>query len=71
MKNLNNNLHQITSANNINSKKLHKNNYENIVYKNYNKSQIDTDVIIVLKFGTVGILKFKTRSKTMTLLIKE
>ena len=39
-----NNLYQITNANNINSKRLYENKYENIVYENYNNSQIDTDV---------------------------
>ena len=39
-----NNLYQITNANNINSKRLYENKYENIVYENYNNSQIDTDL---------------------------
>ena len=39
-----NNLYQIANANNINSKRLYENKYENIVYENYNNSQIDTDV---------------------------
>ena len=39
-----NNLYQITSVNNINSKSLNKNKYENTVYKNYNNSQINIDV---------------------------
>ena len=37
-------MYQITNANNINSKRLYENKYENIVYENYNNSQIDTDV---------------------------
>ena len=39
-----NNLYQITSENNINSKKLYKNKYENLMYKNCNNSQINVDV---------------------------
>ena len=39
-----NNLYQIANENNINSKRLYENKYENIVYENYNNSQIDTDV---------------------------
>ena len=50
-----NNLYQIISASNIiiSSKRWYKNNYENIVYKNYNNSShIDVNIIWVLKFGT-------------------
>ena len=59
---------------NINSKRLYKNKYENIVYKNYNNNKINIDVNIiycywVLKFDIVQVAKFKTRSKSMTLLI--
>ena len=38
------NLDQISSANNINFVRIYKNKYENIAYKNYNNSQISTDV---------------------------
>ena len=38
------NLDQISSANNINFVRIYKNKYENIAYKNYNNSQIRTDV---------------------------
>ena len=40
-------LYQIIGAIKINSKRLFKNNYENIVYKNHNNSQINTDVNII------------------------
>ena len=57
-----NNLHQITSANSINSRKLYKNKYENIMYKNYNNSQINLDVntiytVVRLKFDIVPSCK--------------
>ena len=39
-----NNLYQITSKNTINSKRLYKNKYEDIVYPNYINSQINIDV---------------------------
>ena len=37
-------MYQITSASNINSKRLHKKKCENDVYKNYNNGQINTYV---------------------------
>ena len=47
------NLDQVSSANNINFVRIYKNKYENIAYKNYNNSQISTDV------NTIGP-KFET-----------
>ena len=48
-----------------------KNKYENIVYKNYNNSQINIDVNNIGSkiWETVRVAKFKTRSRSMTLLI--
>ena len=65
-----NNLYQITSASNINCKRLNKNKYENVVYKNYN-SRVNTNVSTVgcQIWDKVPVLKFKTRSKSMTLLL--
>ena len=37
-------MYHITSANNINFKRLYENKCENILNKNYNISQVDTDV---------------------------
>ena len=37
-------MYQISSGDSINSKRLFKDKYENIVYKSYNNSQINTDV---------------------------
>ena len=66
-----NNLYQITSANNINSKRLYKNKYENIMYKNYNKSQINIYVNTIGSkiWDIVQVVKFKARPKSMILLI--
>ena len=67
-----------TSANNINSKRLAssiKNKYENIEYKNYSNSQINiarcksVNTIIGSKIWEIIVKFFKTRSKSMTLLI--
>ena len=68
-----NNLYQITSANNISSKALYKNNYENIVYKNYSNSQISRCKYYMSSriWGIVLVSKFKTRSKNMKLLIEK
>ena len=53
MKNLKtNNLYQITGVQTILVQRLYKNNYENIVYKNYNIRFVDVSIIWVLKFGT-------------------
>ena len=69
---------QTTSANNINSKRLAsyiKNKYENIVYKNYNSSQINiarcksVNTIIGSKIWEIVVKFSKTRSKSMALLI--
>ena len=51
--------------------RIYKSKYENVAYKNYNNRQINTDVnTIGSKFGDiVQVLKFKTKSKNMTLLI--
>ena len=68
-------LHHITSANNItiSSKRLYKNNFENTLYKNYNNSQISRCKYYMSSkiWDIVWVLKFKTRSKSMTLLIKK
>ena len=50
---------------------INKNKYENIVYKNYNNSQINIDVNTIGSkiWDIVRVVKFKTRSKSMTLLI--
>ena len=60
----------MTSANNINSKRLYKSKCEDIVYKNYS-SQINTYVSTKssIIWDIVRVLKFKTRSKSMILLI--
>ena len=47
-----NNLCQFTSASYIKSKTLYKNKYEYIVYKDYNKIQINIDVNTVLLLGS-------------------
>ena len=39
-----NNLYQINSASNISLNILCKNNYENIVYKNYNNRLVDVNI---------------------------
>ena len=48
-----------------------KNKYENIVYKNYNNSQINIDVNTIGSkiWEIVRVAKFKTRLRSMTLLI--
>ena len=50
---------------------MNKNKYENIAYKNYNNSQINIDVFTIGSkiWSIVRVVKFKTRSKTMALLI--
>ena len=50
---------------------INKNKYENIVYKNYNNSQINIDVNTIDSkiWDIVQVGKFKTRSKSMTILI--
>ena len=50
---------------------INKNKYENIVYKNYNNIQINVDVNTIgsKTWDRVRVAKFKTRSKSMTLLI--
>ena len=50
---------------------INKNKYENIVYKNYNNSQINIDVNTIGSkiWDIVRVVKLKTRSKSMTLLI--
>ena len=50
---------------------INKNKYENIVYKNYNNSQINIDLNTIgyKIWDIVQVVKFKTRSKSMTLLI--
>ena len=50
---------------------INKNKYENIMYKNYNNSQINIDVntLCSKNWDIVQVVKFKTRSKSMTLLI--
>ena len=52
---------------------INKNKYENIVYKVYNNSQINIDVNTIGSkiWDIVWVVKFKTRSKNMTLLITE
>ena len=45
-------MYQITSVQTILVQRLYKNNYENIVYKNYNIRFVDVNIIWVLKFGT-------------------
>ena len=71
-------MYQITSASNINSKRLAgymKNKYENIVYKNYNNSQINiarcksVNTTMGSKIWDIVVKFFKTRSESMTLLI--
>ena len=51
--------------------RIYKNKYENIAYKNHKSSQINTDVNTMgSKFcDIVRVLKFKTKSKSMLLLI--
>ena len=50
---------------------INKNKYENVVYKVYNNSQINIDVNTIGSkiWDIVWVVKFKTRSKNMTLLI--
>ena len=50
---------------------INKNKYENIVYKNYNNSQINIDVNTIGSkiWEIVRVAKFITRSKSITLLI--
>ena len=50
---------------------INKNKYENVVYKVYNNSQINTDVNTIGSkiWDIVWVVNFKTRSKNMTLLI--
>ena len=60
------NLYQITSGNNINSKRLYKNKYENIVYKNYDNSQIKIDVNNILGpkiLDIIRVVKFQKGQK--------
>ena len=51
--------------------RIYKNKYKNIAYKNYNNSQINTDVNNIGSkiLDIVRVLKFKTKSKSMKLLI--
>ena len=50
---------------------MNENKYRNIVYKNYNNSRINIDVNTIGSkiWDIVRVVKFKTRSKSMTLLI--
>ena len=50
---------------------INKSKYENIVYKNYNNIQINVDVNTIGSkiWDRVRVAKFKTRSKSITLLI--
>ena len=45
-------MYQITGVQTKLVQRLYKNNYENIVYKNYNTRFVDVSIIWVLKFGT-------------------
>ena len=51
--------------------RIYKNKYESIAYKNYNNSQINTDVNTIASkiLDIVRVKKFKTKSKSMPLLI--
>ena len=64
-------MYQIISANNIISMRIYKNKYENIAYKNYNNSQINTDINTIGSklWDIVRVLNCKAKSKSMTLLI--
>ena len=50
---------------------MNENKYRNIVYKNYNNSRINIDVNTIGSkiWDIVRVAMFKTRSKSMTLLI--
>ena len=64
-------MYQISSANNIIYMGIYKNKYETIAYKNYNNSQINTDVNTIDSklWDIVRVLKCKSKSKSMALLI--
>ena len=50
--------------------RIYKHKYKNIAYKNYNNSQINTDVNTVgSKIWDIVQDKFQTKSKSMTILI--
>ena len=54
----------------MNSTRIYKSKYENVVHKNYNNSQINTDVNTIDSkiWDIIQVLKFRTESKSMPLL---